>query len=377
MFSKNSASLVWAEIDLQALKNNFHAIRRSLKNPAVGVLAVVKADAYGHGMVPVAGTLWKEGASFFGVANIDEALLLRRALPRARILTLGSFHPRQIVSYISNQITPMLSCLEDASFLNRALEGKSVFPAHVKIDTGMGRLGLPHRETKSFFEKLRRFSNIRIEGVYTHFSSADEPDAAPTRRQLRLFAGCLKEIHALGVRPRLIHASNSMGMSRFSEAHFNLVRPGLFLYGLRPSLSAKPLPGMRPVLSWRTRIAFLKPFRAGQTVSYGRTHRVAKNTLIAVLPVGYSHGYRVAFSNRSFVLIRGRRCPVVGRVTMDQILVDVGQVKGVRRWDEAVLIGAQAKQKVSAEELASLAGSISYEIVCSIHSRVPRIYKNA
>ena len=167
-----------------------------------------------------------------------------------------------------------------------------------------------------------------------------------------------------------------MGILRFKSAHFNLVRPGLVLYGLKPSPRAKLPAGVAPVLSWKTRISFLKEFSRGQTVSYGRTHRILKNTLIATLPVGYSHGYRVAFSSRASVLVRGKRCRVAGRVTMDQTLVDAGKVPGVRRWEEAVLIGSQRGAKVSAEELAEIAGTIPYEIVCGIHSRVPRIYKD-
>ncbi len=373
MSLKNKTALLWAEIDLAALAGNLRVIRRWMRSSSAGIIAVVKADAYGHGMAEAARTLWREGIRFFGVASIDEALALRKILPRARILTLGTFHPHQIAAYEAARITPTLSSEEDAVLLNAKLKGKALFPVHLKIDTGMGRLGLPYRKTEEFVLRLRSLRRLSLEGVYTHFSSAD--DGPPTQRQLDLFLSCLGRIRRANFSPKYIHASNSLGLLRFKKAHFDLVRPGILLYGLNPS-ARHPLPsGMRPVLSWKTRISFLKEFEAGQTVSYGRTHRVSKKTLIAVLPVGYSHGYRVAFSNRSFVLVRGRRCPVVGRVTMDQTLVDVGAVKGVRRWDEAVLIGRAGKEHVSAEELAGIAGTIPYEIVCSIHPRVPRLYK--
>ena len=374
--SKNKLSLAWVEIDLKALRGNLRAIKKFVNNPSVGVLAVVKADAYGHGMPGVSRALWEEGVRFFGVANIEEAMELRQAFPQVRILVLGSFHPSQLPLYIRGKITPTLSSIEDAIILNRALKGKKTAAVHVKIDTGMGRLGLPYRETEDFFKKTKQLSHLVIEGVYTHFSSADSDDAKPTRRQLVLFSACLGKIKKLGLRPKFIHASNSAAIFHFKEAHFNLLRPGLALYGLKPSPHVRLPAGTRPVLSWKTRISFLKKFSKGQTVSYGRTHRILKNTLIAALPVGYSHGYRTAFSNRASVLVRGRLCPVVGRVTMDQLLVDVGQVPGVKRWEEAVLIGTQGRKTVAAGELAALAGTIPYEIVCAIHSRVPRIYKN-
>ncbi len=372
---KNKFLPVWAEIDLEALKKNWHVIQGTLKKPSAALLAVVKADAYGHGMIPVSKTLWSEGVRLFGVANIDEALQLRKVLPKAGILVLGSFHPSQLEEYISKKITPTLSSTGDAVFLNRALGTRRGFAVHVKIDTGMGRLGLPPAEVDYFFKKIKALPGIGIEGVYTHFSSADDKSAEPTRVQLKIFNQALKKIQQAGIKPKWVHASNSLGLLRFKEARFNLVRPGLILYGLKPSPRTKLPKGMKPILSWKTRISFLKKFMPGQTVSYGRTYKILKNTLIATLPVGYSHGYRVAFSNRAFVLVRGRRCAVAGRVTMDQILVDVGSVPGVKRWEEAVLIGTQGTQTVTAEDLALAADTIPYEIVCGIHHRVPRIYK--
>ena len=372
--SKNKSPLVWVEVDLAALRQNLRVLRSSLPDSSVGVLAIVKADAYGHGMSAISKALWAEGVRFFGVANAEEALLLRKVLPKARILAFGPFHPSQLSFYIAQKITPTLSSLEDALLLSRALKGKKVFSVHVKIDTGMGRLGLSCSDVSSFFRRMRSMPKIDIEGVYTHFSSADDENTEPTKIQLELFAQNLKKIHSLGFTPRLIHASNSMGALRFPEAHFNLIRPGLLLYGLKSSPRVRLPAGMRPVMSWKTKVSFLKKFVAGQTVSYGRTFKVKKNTLIAALPVGYSHGYRVVFSNKSCVLVRGHRCPIAGRVTMDQILVDVGHVSGVRRWEEAVLIGRQGQERVTAEELADLAETIPYEIVCAVHSRVPRIY---
>ncbi len=375
LLQKNKFPLTWVEVDLNILKKNLRAVRSVVRESSAGILAVVKADAYGHGMLRVSAALWEEGVRFFGVATIDEALVLRKSLPKAAILVLGCFHPTQLKDYISKKITPTISGMEDAMLLSRALKSIRKFPVHVKIDTGMGRLGLPYQQAGDFFKKIQSLPGITIEGVYTHFSSADDESVTPTHTQLKIFEDCLKKIRALGVKPKYIHAANSMGVLRFKEAHFNLVRPGLVLYGLKSSPRAKLPNGIRPILSWRARISFLKKFTCGQTVSYGRTHKILKNTLIATLPVGYSHGYRVAFSNRASVIVRKKRCPVVGRVTMDQILVDVGRISGVKRWEGVALIGGRGAQAITAQDLAGLAGTIPYEIVCGIHSRVPRIYK--
>ncbi len=373
---KNKTSLQWVDIRLDILRKNLKILCRFLKRPSSAILAIVKAEAYGHGMLPVSRALWKEGVRFFGVANFQEALVLRQALPKARILLLGCLHPDQVAAAIALGFTPTISCLEDAKEFQRRIRGSKKFLIHVKLDTGMGRLGLPIEQTENFFKQLKNLSGLEVEGLYTHFSSADKENQEPTLKQLKIFNEMIGKIKDWGFRPRIIHVANSAGTLRFRQAHFDMFRPGLILYGLQGGPKSPLLPGMKPVLSWKTRISFLKKFETGQTVSYGQTHQVQKNTLIATLPVGYSHGYRIAWSNRSFVLVRGYRCPVVGRVTMDQTLVDVGSVPGVQRWDEVTLIGKQGRQVISTEELAEKAQTIPYEVVCGIHSRVPRVFSN-
>ena len=239
----------------------------------------------------------------------------------------------------------------------------------------MGRLGVWHEEAGKLFDGMVKRKNIQIDGIYTHFANADQADKAFTNKQIQIFKEVVLQAEKMGIRPRYFHAANSLGLLRFQNPDFNLARPGIILYGLNPLSSGRLSPDFKPVLSLKTRISFLKKVMPGRTVSYGATYRASRVTQIATLPVGYSHGYRIGFSNKGFVLVRGQRCPVIGRVTMDQTLVDVGRVPGVKRWDEVTLIGQDGKKRVDAEELALLAGTIPYEIVCSIHSRIPRVYK--
>ncbi len=374
--SLDASSLVWSEINLDRLRRNLKIVRSSLRNPRVGILAIVKADAYGHGMKPVALTLTKEGINFFGVANIEEAMELRKVCPKARILVLGSFHQSQIPFFIRHRITPTIFSLDDIAHFEKALGGRSApFPVHVKIDTGMGRLGVWHKEVPNFFSRLKKAPAIQVEGVYTHFSSADHKDLAVTKAQMVFFDRAIKAIKALGFSPKYFHAANSTGLMRFKNSHLNLVRPGILLYGIIPYSRGRLPKGLRPILSLKTRISFLKEVGKGRSISYGATYKTTGTTRIATLPVGYSHGYRVGFSNKAFVAVRGRKCPVVGRVTMDHTLIDVGKVPAARRWDEVTLIGTDGKAEVMAQDLADLIDSIPYEIVCAIHSRIPRIYK--
>lgn len=365
-----------AEIRLDHLRHNLREIRRCTRSAGAGVLAVVKADAYGHGMREIARALEREGVRFFGVANIDEAIELRRACPRARILVLGAPATAEAARYIRARVTPTISDAEEALFFERAArKARRTLAVHVKIDTGMGRLGVWHEDAAPFFDKLRGCRHLEVEGVYTHFSRADARHRAHTYAQAKRLAAALGTARRYGFRPRYVHASNSMGLSRFPHLHFDLVRPGIVLYGIDPAPGHRLSGKLKPVMRLKTRVSFVKSAGPGRTISYGARHRVRRRTTIATLPFGYSHGYRVALSSKAHVLIGGRRCPVIGRVTMDQTLVDLGPRAKVRRGDEAVLIGRQGRSEVRAEELARLAGTIPYEIVCSVHPRIPRTYK--
>lgn len=374
--SEYDKKLLWAEVDLGSLRHNLKALRAELAGPSVQILAVVKADAYGHGMKKIAGALKEEGVRFFGVANVEEALDLRRVCPSGKILVLGSFHRKQAPLFIHKGVIPTVSSVEDVEVLEKALKGTpGTLAVHLKVDTGMGRLGVWHRSAESLLRRVFQSKRLQAEGLYTHFAHADEEEIfGLTRKQIALFEEVVRKARRLGLKPRYCHAANSLGLLRFKDSHFNLVRPGIALYGIHP-LEERKKQTLRPLLRWKARIAFLKKMEKGRTVSYGATHRTSRETLIAVLPVGYSHGYRISFSNKAWVLVHGKRCPVVGRVTMDQTLVDVGAVPQVRRWDEATLIGKDGNDEILAEDLARIAGTIPYEILCSIHSRVPRIYR--
>ncbi len=370
-------ALVWAEVDLTQLKRNLRVIRARLAGTPAEILAVVKADAYGHGMKAVARTLRAAGVRFFGVANIDEAEELREVCPRENILVLGSFHGSQVPRYIRHRVIPTVSSPEDVAVLEAALpERGSAFPVHVKVDTGMGRLGVWHEEAEDFFGKIACKKMIRVEGIYTHFANADKSQKRFTSDQIRLFNRTIEAASRQGLRPRYLHAANSLGLIRFPGAHFNLVRPGIILYGLNPSSTGGLPRGIKPILSLKTRISFLKVVGKGRVISYGSTYKTPRKTRIATLPVGYSHGYRVGFSNKASVIVRGVKCPVAGRVTMDQTLVDVGRLRSVKRWDEVTLIGKDKRSRITARDLANLIDSISYEIACSIHSRIPRVYRH-
>jgi alanine racemase len=355
------------------LKFNLSQIRKHLHGSNSDVMAIVKADAYGHGMKMVALTLFQEGVRFFGVANWSEASELRRICPRAQILVLGSFHPNQVPSYVEWEIRPTVSCEEDVEALERYLPQGSNFPIHLKVDTGMGRLGAWHEDIAKIITRIRSGEKLRIDGLYTHFANADASSKAPTEKQNKIFNDVLVQVQKAGFTPRYIHTSNSMGLVRLKQAGTHLVRPGILLYGLNPWKDRKLPFQLKPVLSLRARISYLKEVPAGRSISYGSTYKTRKRTRIAVLPIGYSHGYKIAFSNQATVLVHGKACPVAGRVTMDQTLVDVGLSGNIKRWDPVTLIGREKTKSISVESLAHLADTIPYEIVCSLHSRIPRV----
>ena len=366
--------LVWAEISLQNLRHNLRLIQKKV-GPNVDVMAIVKADAYGHGMGVISKELYRSGVRFFGVATLQEASDLLAELPRVKILVLGSFHRNQLKEYIRLGVRPTLSSIEDAKLFAHAVlkSRKKKFPVHIKIDTGMGRLGIWHEEAGSFLNYLTKSQKLFVEGMYTHFAAADS-SVFETKKQISAFEAIISMARGMQICPRYLHAANSMGLAHFEQAHLNLVRPGIILYGINPAdRRGQELRGLKPVLSLKTRITFLKKIPKGRAVSYGSTYRASKETQIATLPIGYSHGYRVGFSNRADVLIGGRRCPVVGRVTMNQTLVDATSVPDLKRWGKVTIVGMQASEQISAEELAGLIGTIPYEIVCGIASRIPRL----
>jgi len=369
----------WAEIDLDALAGNLHLIRERV-GQGVSVMAAVKADAYGHGAVACARRLEAEGVNWFGVALPEEGIELRAAGITRPILCLGGFWEGQQQACLQQDLTPVVYRLDLIESLDRAAQAAGVVAdVHVKIDTGMGRLGVRSEDVRQFCEALSRFRNIRVDGLMTHLASADDPAQEDfTKDQLERFQQAIDLFHDRGVAPRYLHAANSAGAFAYPRARENLVRPGATLYGLKrdvlpPNIEAGQL---RAVMSVRSRIMLLKTVAKGEKLGYGCTFETTRESLIATIPIGYDDGYRRALSNRGRVIVRGTFAPVAGRVSMDLTLVDVTDVSGVSLHDQVTLLGRDGELSITAEDLAELTGTISYEITCGISARVPREYSD-
>ncbi|REJ78375.1 MAG: alanine racemase [Acidobacteria bacterium] len=366
-----------AEIDLGVLVSNFNNIKEFIGDDT-RLMAVVKADAYGHGAVDCAWALERAGIDWFGVAIPSEGVELRRSGIRKRILCLGSFWKGQVNSLLNHGLTPVIYRLDQAEAFNKgARKRNSIAEIHLKIDTGMGRIGVRPGELDEFLDKFARFENLHVEGVMTHFAAADDPEAITfTNEQIARFEDAIKAIEAREHRPVYKDLANSPATVAYPAARANLVRLGGLLYGLTGDVLPPDvdIPDLRPVMSVRTRIAHLKTVEEGEPLGYGRTFVTGRRSRIATLPIGYQDGYSRVLSNRSSVLIKGALAPVVGRVSMDWTLVDVTDIDGVEVGDEVILIGENSGVSVSAEDLAAFSDTISYEITCGINRRVTRVY---
>ena len=367
----------WAEINLDALAHNLHVIRERA-GAQVCVMAAVKANAYGHGAVECARRLEAEGTDWFGVALPEEGIELRRAGIKRPILCLGGFWKGQEAACLEQRLTPVVYRLDMIESLDRAAsDAKAIADVHVKIDTGMGRLGVRADQVSEFAQSAKRFANIRIDGLMTHLAAADDETKADfTNDQLLSFQNAVRVFRDNGFAPEFIHAANSAATFGHARDGENLVRPGGTLYGFtRDVLPANvERPPLRPVMSLHSRITLLKRVPRGEHLGYGCTFETKRDSLIATLPIGYDDGYRRALSNCGRVIVRGEFAPVVGRVSMDLTLVDVTEVAGVSLNDEVILLGKGGQVFISAEEIGAMIGTISYEITCGISARVPRIY---
>ena len=362
----------WAEIDLAALSANLRAIRQRVGTRPV--LAVVKANAYGHGAPAVARALERDGVESLGVALPEEGIELRRAGVSAPILVLGGFTPAQSDAVLEHRLVPAIFRPDQVEALSRAAAARGVQAAvHLKVDTGMGRLGVPPEDVPAFAAILARAPSIRVTGAFSHLAAADDPADPFTRRQIDLFLESLDAARERGLKPEEIHLANSAAILDHPPAWLSLVRPGLVLYGYPPSSKMTPLE-VRPVLSLKTRIIYIKDVAPGTSLGYGRTFVAARTTRVASLALGYDDGLPRLASNRGHVLVRGRPAPIVGRISMDLTTVDVTDVPGAALGDEVTVIGGSGAERIGVDRIAVWAETIPWEVLCGIGSRVPRLF---
>lgn len=366
---------VWAEINLDNLAHNMREIRRIAKSK--DIMAIIKADAYGHGAMDVAPVLLENGATSLGVAVITEAIELRKAGIKAPIMILG-YTPltfsKEILKYDIQQTVITLEYAKALS--NEAQRLGTTAKIHIGLDTGMGRIGfLPNEQSINEVYAISKLPNIKIVGLFSHFSSADEQDKSYTYEQLDKFNKFYEELIKKGVKPEIRHIANSAAIIDLPETHFEAVRPGLILFGYYPSEEVhKEKIHLKPVLTLKTDVVHVKTMEKDMYISYGRKYKTEDNSIIATLPIGYADGYSRLLFDKAKVIINGKLAPIVGRICMDQCMVDVTAVGKVKVGDEVILIGQQGNVKFDAEDIANLLGTISYEITCMIGKRVPRVY---
>ncbi|MDI3480965.1 MAG: alanine racemase [Tepidanaerobacteraceae bacterium] len=366
-----------AEINLDNLEHNLREIRR-VTHPRAKICAVVKADGYGHGAQEVAQTALACGASYLAVAFLDEALQLRRAGITAPILILGFTPEEQFDKIIEHDITQTIYTVSSARELSRqAKEQGKKAKVHIKLDTGMSRIGFQTDPASiEDIKKLFFMENLEVEGMFTHFSKADESDKSFTQEQFEKYMSVAEELEKAGYRIPIKHVANSAAVIELPHTHLDMVRPGIILYGLYPSDEvARSRICLKPVMTLKTRVSHVKVLDAGRAVSYGGTFVTKRKSVIATLPVGYADGYFRLLSSKASVMIKGRRAPVVGRICMDQCMVDVTDIEGkVEPQEEVVLFGESSGSAVTADEIARIIGTINYEVVCAVARRVPRVY---
>lgn len=364
----------WAEINLDALRHNYQEVRR-IVGPAVKILGVVKADAYGHGSLECAQTLVDAGADMLAVAFLDEAIALRQGGITSEILLLG-FTPKSLIpELIKWQVIPGVYQLDFAAAISEYCEKRGVrHPIHVKVDTGMGRIGLGFSEAPAVIETMSKLKGIEIQGLYSHFSTADETDKTYTMEQVSRFRDIITALEKKKIRIPLKHIANSAAIFDLEGLHFDMVRPGIILYGLYPSDQVdRSKIALKPVMTLKSTIVYLKTIHPGDSVSYGNRFVASRDCLIGTLPIGYADGFTRMLSGLARVWINGKSVPVVGNICMDQCMVDVTELEDIRLYDEVEIFG----ENISADTLAEAIGSINYEITCMVNKRVPRVYLEA
>ncbi len=364
------------EIDLSALKHNIQAIRDKV-SPAK-VLAVVKANAYGHGAIEVSKTVLANGADYLGVACIEEGIALRDAGIQAPILVLSSSGLNHTDLYLEYDLDITLYDHEGLERVKASARSCKKIPRiHVKIDTGMGRMGIHWQKAEAFIREIYRDSTLLLQGVYTHFATSDHIDKSYALLQAERFKQILSDVKAAGIAVPLAHGANSGAILDLPETYFDMVRPGILMYGHYPSDHTTESVHIKPVMEFKTRVLYTKALAKGESVSYDRIFIADRDTRVATLPVGYEDGYNRLLSNCGEVLIQGRRFPVIGRVTMDMIVVDLGDDTSVQEGDEVVLFGKQDNNEITVESICEKINTIPYEVICWVSNRVQRIYINS
>ncbi len=366
----------FAEIDLRAIHSNLKNIRKAIGRDPL-IMAVVKANAYGHGAVEVARSIVsKRTAQYFGVAIIEEGIELRKAKITYPIHVFTAPFKEQLQQFIDYDLEPTICDLSAAKRLNTLAErsGKRV-SIQIKIDTGMGRIGVQADEAVRFVEKVSRLSSLYVKGIWTHFATSDERDLSFAYDQLKKFRGIVTTLELKGIHIPLVHCANSGAIMQIPESYFDMVRPGMMMYGYRPSLETRKTIALRAAMSLKGKIGFVKRVEKGTSISYARRYIAKRKTTIASITVGYADGYFRTLTNKASVLINGRRYPVVGTVCMDQIMVDVGNAP-VKPGDEVVMMGSSGTQTIDAWQIAGAVGTIPYEVTCAVSQRVPRRYRN-
>jgi len=376
MYDPETQRPTWAEISIPSLIHNFNVLRAHVAR-SVQIMTVVKANAYGHGVVECARALEDAGSDCFAVALIEEGIELRRAGIMLPIVCLGGFRPGQADQIIEHDLTPVVFDLDAVIALSSAAQSRNALVnLHVKIDTGMGRLGIAIGELLDFARRIAALPNVRIDGLMTHFAEADSADSNFTHGQVSEFSRSIEILKTANVTPTFRHLANSAAIHGYPESWENLVRAGAALYGLRDDVLGPRGPrfDLKPVMSLYSTVILLKDVPEGTGLGYSRTYRTSRASRIATLPIGYADGFRRAFGNRGRVIVRGQYAPVVGRISMDLTLIDVTDVKGVEQGDKVTLMGFEGSAALRSEAIASLIDTVSYEIVCGITARVPRVY---
>ena len=367
---------IWIEIDLDALAHNLRQVKSWINNKS-NILAVVKRDAYGHGALEVAEEVIRTGVKMLGVTDVQEGASLRKSGIKVPILVLPGINLNfeEIEELLEYELSTVIYSSEIARTLNKAAQQRGTKAnVHIKIDTGMGRLGIAPQEYPVFLQEITACKNLSIEGIMTHFACSGRAGKEYTQWQLARFKEALKASNNSWNKRPLVHAANSANLIEHPESHFDLVRPGIILYGCYPSDAVERIIPLKPVLSLKSRIKAIKEVSCGCSIGYERSYIVPQDGLVAVIPVGYADGYSRLLSNKAQVLVKGKRVPVIGNISMDLTIVDISQVTGVKVGEEVVLIGKQGGEEIRVEEIAHWMGTIPYEILTSIGKKVPRIF---